>query len=177
MNIIFINTDTEPLTVITSFLQFSSNLKKDNIVILDIFSVITPENVIEELSLLSKYCQSLEMFKPIDPDDVIYFIFNVKAIDKYNGATIFVTDCPEVIPGRFLDYDSVFFLSLLKDTEREKNLDIIVLFYIESDDRIEKIMDMLKLLPVINNYYIFNKGGNPLFWEISSYESNPNVKE
>jgi len=177
MDIIFINTHVEPLKILTSFLQYSSNQKKSKIIILDVFSVVTPESIIEELSFLSNYCQSLEIFKPIDPDDIIHFILDIKAMDKYRDTFLFVTDCPDAIPGRGLDYDYIFFLSLLKDTEVDKNLDVIVLYYIDDIDLIEKSMDILKLLPVINDYYIFNAGSNPPFFKVSPYESNPDVKE
>lgn len=157
MDVIFVDFIITPLKIILDFFKFFGIQEDEDVIVIDVFSVITPEDVMEEFEFISKRPGSFKIFKPIDPDNIVSFILSIKSANISAKSNIFLTDCPETIPGKYLDYSNVFLMSLLKDIECEKNLKAVVLCFIEDRSKIQKIFDLLSLIPIVDNYYLYNR--------------------
>lgn len=177
MDLVFIETLINPLEVAMDYLEFSNVQKDVNVLILDVFNVIAPEDVAGITSLSSRPSLPFEIFKPLEPDDIVSFILSLKLNNSYNGSFLFVTDYPEIIPGRYTDYDAFFLVSLLKDIEEDRRMKVVLFSFVENESQIDKTLDLFRLTSTVDNYLRYRRDSRPPFIKISSHKSNPNVEE
>ncbi len=157
MDLVFVDTIVNPLEVIINFLKSNNSQPNINVLVLDVFNVIAPEDVIEIIDTISSYSLRLEIFKPLEPEDIISFILSLKLAQLRENTILFVSDSPEIIPSMELDYDIIFVASILRDIEEEKKIKVVMFHYVEDDAQIEKILDLFKLLPIVSSYHKFHR--------------------
>ncbi len=157
VDLVFIDAIVNPLEVMINFLKSNNSKPNINILVLDVFNVIAPEDVIEIIDTVSNYSLRLEIFKPLEPEDIIFYILNLKLTKLQENTILFVSDSPEVIPSTELNYDIVFVASILRDIEEEKRIKIVMFHYVENEAQVEKILDLFKLIPIVSSYHKFRK--------------------